>query len=418
MIQAPAQVEETARTLSAHPPAKPGTGPGRLRVLHVVPHLMPGGTEYVLLRLIKGLGAQEFEHRICATRGMDPDFAAQHGIEGDQVFVAGRHDLNYQFPFFRLARYMRIFRPHVVHTRNWGGLDAVPAARLARVPVVIHSEHGYEVESLSGIPLRRRLFRRAAYAMTDAVFTNSRELREYHARTAWTSVERIRVIYNGVDTSRFAPQPEARHRLRQELGFPPDSTVVASVGRIVPIKDHATLLKAAAVAAGRHMDIRVLLVGAGPELPVLQRLANELPGLSGRVLFFGASERVPELLSASDLFALPSLGEGMSNTLLEAMACGLPTVSTRVGGNPELVEEDRTGWLFPVGDVSALAGLLERLSRDSGLRQRLGAAARERAITRFGFEQMTANYRALYLEQAARRRVLPGWSNDKVVSKG
>lgn len=389
----------------------------RLRVLHVIPHLFPGGTEYVLLRLIRGLGETAFEQRICATRGIDADFAAQNGLSENQLFLAGRHDLSFQFPLFRLARYMRSFRPHVVHTRNWGGLEAVFAARLAGVPVVIHSEHGYEVDSLAGLPLRRRFFRRLAYSAADTVFTNSKELRDYHARQARISPECIQVIPNGVDTNRFAPCAEIHEQVRRELGLPINSFIVGSVGRLVPIKDHGTLLQAASLLAERGIDIRVLLVGAGPRLAELQHHADQLKSLSGRVHFVGASDQVPTFLNAMDVFVLPSLGEGMSNTLIEAMASGLPTVATRVGGNPELIEEGRTGEFFAPRDFVSLAGSLERLSRDRGLRYAQGSAARDRAVSRFSLEQMITNYRALYLDQVARRRILLGRSGA-LVSEG
>jgi sugar transferase (PEP-CTERM/EpsH1 system associated) len=417
MMQVRAQVEDVGSTTNGRPPIQGASARDRLRVLHVIPHLFPGGTEYVLVRLIRGLGEAAFEHRICATRGIDTDFAAQNGLAKNQLFLAGHHDLSFQFPLFRLARYMRSFRPHVVHTRNWGGLEAVFAARLAGVPVVIHSEHGYEVDSLAGLPLRRRFMRHVAYSAADAVFTNSRELRDYHARQAKVSLERIQVIYNGVDTNRFAPHPEIRQRVRRELGLSTESFVVGSVGRLVPIKDHGTLLQAASLLAERGIDVRVVLVGTGPTRAELERKASQLEKLSGRVHFVGASDQVPAFLNALDAFVLSSLGEGMSNTLIEAMASGLPTVATRVGGNPELIEEGRTGEFFAPGDFSSLASLLERLSRDNGLRRVLGSAARERAVSCFSFEQMVTNYRALYLEQVARRRILLGRSGA-LVSEG
>ena len=417
MMQVRAQIEGANPTPSGRPPVESAPARDRLRVLHVIPHLFPGGTEYVLLRLIRGLGDAAFEHRICATRGIDADFAAQNNLADNQLFLAGRHDLSFQFPLFRLARYMRSFRPHVVHTRNWGGLEAVFAARLAGVPVVIHSEHGYEVDSLAGLPFRRRVFRRVAYSAADTVFTNSRELRDYHARQAKVSLESIQVIYNGVDTNRFAPHPEIRQRVRRELGLPIESFVVGSVGRLVPIKDHGTLLQAASLLAERRIDVRVLLVGSGPTRSELQSKADQLEKLSGRVHFVGASDQVPTFLNAMDVFVLPSLGEGMSNTLIEAMASGLPVAATRVGGNPELVEEGRSGEFFAPGDFASLARLLEQLSRDNGLRRALGSAARERAVSRFSFEQMVTNYRSLYLEQVARRRILLGRSGA-LVSEG
>jgi sugar transferase (PEP-CTERM/EpsH1 system associated) len=374
---------------------------GRLRVLHVICCMGRGGAEMGILKLIAGLG-EEFEHRICTTRGFDPDFVRSSFSE-EKMFVAGSAAPKLQFPLFRLASIMRKYRPHIVHTRNWGALEAVPAARLAGVPVVVHSEHGYEVDMFAGLPMRRRLFRRAAYAMTDAIFAVTRELRDFHARQAWIRPERMGVMYNGVDTQRFAPCIQTRLAMRRELGLPEDSFVIGAVGRLVPIKDHQTLLKAAALLFARGIDVRVVLVGSGPERERLQ--ATAAGALEGRVCFAGDSDRVPGMLNAMDVFVLPSLGEGMSNTLLEAMACGLPVFATNVGGNPEIIEDNLNGSLFAPGDVEWLANKLQLLASDPSLIHQLGTAARNYAIESFSLSRMLETYRSFYLALAARRQV-------------
>ncbi len=373
----------------------------RLRILHVISYMGRGGAEMGILKLVAGLG-EGFEHRICTTRGFDADFVRSSFSE-EKIYVAGSPELKLQFPLFRLARIMGQYRPHIVHTRNWGAIEAVTAAKLAGVPVVIHSEHGYELDMFAGLPLRRRLFRRSAYAMTDAIFAVTRELRDFHARQAWIHPERMGVIYNGVDTRRFALCRETRLAVREELGLPEQSFVVGSVGRLVPIKDHQTLLKAAALLSGSGIDLRVLLVGSGPERERLQSRATGT--LEGRVCFAGDSKRVPELLNAMDVFVLPSLNEGMSNTLLEAMACGLPVLATNVGGNPEIVENNLSGCLFTPGDAKWLADKLKLLARDPALIHQLGTAARNRAIESFSLSRMLETYRSFYLDLTARRGV-------------
>ena len=373
----------------------------RLRVLHIISYMGRGGAEMGILKLIAGLG-DGFEHRICTTRGFDADFVRSSFSE-EKMYFAGSSDLKLQFPLFRLVRIMRQYRPHIVHTRNWGAIEAVAAAKLAGVPVVIHSEHGYEVDMFAGLPIRRRLFRRAAYAMADAVFAVTRELRDFHACQAWIHPERIGVIYNGVDTQRFAPHRETRIVVRKELGLPEEAFVVGAVGRLVPIKDQQTLLKAAALLSGSGIDVRVLLVGSGPERERLQGRATD--ALEGRVCFAGDSDRVPEMLNAMDVFVLPSLGEGMSNTLLEAMACGLPVLATNVGGNPEIIENNLNGCLFTPGDAEWLASKLKLLARDPALIHQLGTAARNRAIESFSLSRMLETYRSFYLDLSARRRI-------------
>ena len=375
----------------------------RLRIMHVLNYLRRGGAEFGILKLMDGLDAEQFEHRICTTRWYDPGFIRDYRL-AEILDVASSDRVGLQFQLFRLKRIFREYQPHIVHTRNWGAMEAIPAARLAGVPIVIHSEHGYEVGTLAGLPYRQRLFRQMAYAMADRVFTVSRELREFHSRQVWLGADRISVIQNGVDTQRFSPSPGVRQRVRQELGFPSERLVIGGVGRMVPIKDYGTLLKAAAELLKRGVNLHLLLVGKGPEFESLQRQGIAL--LKDRVSFVGASDRVPELLNAMDIFVLPSFGEGMSNTLLEALACGLPLLATRVGGNPEVIEDGRSGWLFSAGDAEDLSRRLEALAAKPEIRGALGAAARVRATTVFSLEGMIERYRSLYLNAAYQRRLV------------
>jgi len=404
-------------TVTAGPPRTDTPGdtpkaqmPGRnpLRVLHVLNRLATGGTENVVLQLVGGLSAGTFEHRLAALRGIDPTLDKLK-VPGGALLLDGKADSGFEFMVLRLARVMRAYRPHIVHSRNWGAIEAIPAARLAGVPVAIHSEHGYELDMLGGLPKRRRIFRRAAYSMADAVFTVTRELRNYHAQQAWFSPKRIRVIYNGVDTQRFSPRPELRASLRKQFGLPENRFVVGTVGRMVAIKDHPTLLRAVEIVANKGFDVHALLVGSGPELERNQQIVKASPTLAGRVTFIPSCDQVPDLLNAMDAFALTSISEGMSNTLLEAMATGLPVVATAVGGNPEVVVEDVSGWLFRPGDAETLSSRLTLLASQQDLRQRCGDAARERVIERFSLAHMLDEYAQLYLELAALRGVeMPG----------
>ena len=373
-----------------------------LRIMHVFDRLDLGGTEKAVMKLVRGLEPGLFEHYICTMRGAGS--ATGEWASGVTVLHAGREGAAFQFNVFRLARVMREVRPAIVHSRNWGGIEAVVAARLARVPVAIHSEHGYELEMLSGLPLRRRLLRHVVYRIASAVAAVTDELRDFHARQAWWSPEAITVLYNGVDLQEFSPQPQVRDAVRERLGIFKDALVVGSVGRMVPLKDLTTLLKAAEALVPETPNLHVLLVGSGSELSRLQDDVANSRDLAGRVLFPGAVDHVADLLNAMDIFVLPTLMEGMSNTLLEALAVGLPTVATRVGGNPEVVAEGVCGYLFPPQDVPGLVSQLRTLLRDPRLRADFGRAARERALRTFSLECMLRRYRDLYIDLAMRRR--------------
>jgi sugar transferase (PEP-CTERM/EpsH1 system associated) len=373
-----------------------------LRVLHVINSLGVGGTERGVLKVMDGMDRRHFEHRLCAIRGFDPELAESESVRG-RLLTAGPNVRGFQFLVFRLMRVMRMYKPHIVHSRNWGAIEAVPAARLAGVPVVIHSEHGYELDMLSGLPLRRRLLRRFFYPLCDAFFTVSYDLRNYHSRESWLSPDRVRVVPNGVDTRLFAPNTATRSQMRGRLCIPPQSIVLGSVGRMVPIKDHQTLLQAAELLIESGSDVRVLLVGGGSESERHREYAKASARLNGRVILIDSQLDVSELYQAMDIFVLPSICEGMSNTLLEAMASGLPCVATNVGGNTELLSDSSFGYLFAPKDVAGLATQLGRLIKEPGLRAQFAAVGRQEAVTRFSLDRMIGDYTNLYYDLATKR---------------
>jgi sugar transferase (PEP-CTERM/EpsH1 system associated) len=370
-----------------------------LRVLHVLDHLDTGGTEYGVLKIMNGLSQTQFDSRICVMRGSNTELVNSCALHG-RVFHAGGAATGSQLGIFRLRRIFQVWRPHIVHSRNWGAIEAIPAARLSGVPVAIHSEHGYELDMLKGLPLRRRLLRRGFYQMADAIFAVTRDLSSYHEQQVGWNGGRISTIYNGVDTSRFAPRPVERRLVREQLSLPERRFVIGVVGRLVPIKSYPTLLKAAVQLIEGGCDLSVLIIGAGPERKVLEQEASQL---GDRAIFLGERNDLPALYNAMDVFAQTSLCEGMSNTLLEAMASGLPAVATRVGGNPELVKDEETGLSFPPGDVSSLVAKLALLANSPSLCQKLGESARQRALADFGLSQMLAAYERLYASLAERR---------------
>ena len=388
--------DSTVRERSARADTRP------LRVLHVVNRLDLGGTESGILKVATGLPGHEFIHAVCTARGHSPEFAQQRAFSGE-IFDAADSKSQRQLLVHRFARVIRRFRPDVVHSRNWGAIEAVFAAKLAGVPAIVHSEHGYELHILKGLPLRQRLIRRAAYAAADAVFTVTSDLRDYHARQAGVRSSRITVIPNGVDSERFTPRQQATSASRAALGLPKNSFLIGTVGRLVAIKDQALLIRAAQALADCGRNVSVALAGDGPERSNLAALAAQL-SFSDHVHFLGASKNVPEFLNALDVFVLPSVSEGMSNTLLEAMSSGLPIVATSVGGNPELIENQVSGLLFPAGDAARLIEHLSFLAEDSERRRDLGTKARERILDRFRLDAMLNSYRNLYQSLVARRR--------------
>jgi sugar transferase (PEP-CTERM/EpsH1 system associated) len=378
-----------------------------LKVMHVVNSMCLGGTEKALLRVATRLTGG-FEHRICCIRSFDPNLI-QSCLHPVQIVALNLRPSRLSFFVPPLLRAIRSYQPDIVHSRNWGAIEAALAARLAAVPVVIHSEHGYEIESLSSTPVRQQWTRRLVCSMADAVFTVSRELRRFHAAQAGIRPDRIRVLSNGVDTETFAPSRQLRARMRSDLGISDADFVVGAVGRMVPIKDYGTLVRAVGSLAEATSNFKLILVGEGPELPRLRELAQSVPGLGTRFLALGRRDDVPALLASMDVFVQTSLGEGMSNTVLEAMASGLPAVVTGVGGNLEIVTQG-CGWLFDPGDVQHLSQLLRMLAASPNLCARTGQAARKRVEEAFSHSAMLENYRRLYLELASKKDLFETWN--------
>jgi glycosyltransferase involved in cell wall biosynthesis len=204
-------------------------------------------------------------------------------------------------------------------------------------------------------------------------------------------------IYNGIDPEAFAGGGVDRAAVRREMGVDPEAFLVVSVGRLVPVKGHAHLIDALPEVLRRRPDAAVLIVGDGPLRNDLEGRARSL-GVGDRVRFSGHLGDVASVLGAADLFALPSLNEGLGLALVEAMATGLAAVASRVGGVPEVVVDGETGLLTPPRDAGALAGAVLRLMEDAGERRRMGEAGRARVRQHFSIERTVRETERLYEE--------------------
>lgn len=368
--------------------------------MHVIGTLGHGGLEQGVLKIATGLDPARFEQTICTIWSLDY-MPARPDI---RVIPLNRSAKNPGFITRDLLSLFARERPHIVHSRNWTSIEAVLAARLARIPVIVHSEHGRDILPFTSEPLRRRLFRRACYRMADRVFAVSRELKQELVSSLGIPQNLFKVIHNGVDTRLFCPSSEKRAAQRKKLGVSETTTVVGCVGRLDLVKDHITLLRAAEIAVNQGNDLLVILVGDGPQRGPLEHQFQATPILRDRVIFAGRTFDATEWLHGFDVFALPSVFEGTSNTLLEAMAMGLPAVATRVGGNVELLEQNKSGLLFEVRDFQGLAAHLTHLAASSELRRTLGAAARKHVEEYFPLERMINNYSDMYTELMLRKQ--------------
>ena len=366
-----------------------------LRIMHIVDCLGQGGMENGLVNLVNNLDPERFEHVVYAIRSLGPNVDR---LPKDRVRVMhlGKKETGLPLQMGALARAIREVGPDIVHSRNWGAVEAVVAGKWVGSCAVVHSEHGLETNANTKEPWRRLCFRRLAFELADKVVSVSHQLKGLHASRTGFAARKITVIHNGVDSRRFFPDPEMRAVVRQELGLSPDELCIGSVGNLHPIKDHMTLLRAVEKLAAASTSWRLLLIGEGPEKLKLESFLCGHPDWREHVSFLGSSSRVVEMLNAMDVYVLPSISEGISNSLLEAMATGLPVVATATGGNPEVILDGDSGLLFPVGDPARLAEILLELRGSEDLRVRLGKRALRRAKEDFSIDSMVRNYAQLY----------------------
>lgn len=370
----------------------------RIKILHILHSLQVGGLENGVVNLINRLDPERFEHAICCIASSGP--MAERIERQVPIHVIGKGAERDSLLPFKIAGVVRKVRPHVVHTRNWGTIDGIPGALLGGVRHIVHGEHGREAADPTGANRRRQQARRLLSPFVSRFITVSDDLRRWLVEDVRVSAAKVVQIINGVDTERFFP-PDDHAAAKIRVGLDPSSFVVGTVGRLDPVKDQQLLLRAfggfARGNSGGVLTPTLLLVGGGPEEERLRSLAADL-GIADSVRFAGERRDTPELLRAMDLFVLPSIAEGISNTILEAMASGLPVLATDVGGNGELVIEGGNGFLFPSGNAHGLEELLLRCAADAPLRESLGTAARGRCLEHFSLKAMAEAYGRVYLE--------------------
>lgn len=364
-----------------------------VHILHVVPTLSAGGLELALSRIVRGTSELGFRHSIVCLRG---NAVIRNRFDSSvDIFCMHARPNELALPL-RLRRIIKQIRPTVIHARNWSAWPDVALARLLvspRVPLIF-SFHG--VSEASPMPLRRRLAFRALTPITTYIFTVSEATKQFLVGHVGLPARRVDVIPNGIDAAKFRP---ARRRAES---IP---RIIGTVGNLTPVKNQAMLIRACAELTAGGTDLEVRIAGVGPEKTHLLELAGGL-NISDRVGLIGHVADIPAFLHELDAFVLCSDSEAHPNALLEAMACGLPCVGTRVGGVPEVLDDGRAGLLIEAGDQGALAGALAELLADPARRIALGQAGRDRVCRRYSLDQMTEAYAAVYMRRMRRGTIL------------
>ena len=374
------------------------TAPRRLCIVHVVYSFSVGGLENVIVQLINRLPADRFEHVVLSltTIGDFKNRIAQQGVRFIELHKPPGHAVALYPKIYQL---LRVIKPDVVHSCNLAALEIVPLCWLARVPLRIHAEHGWDTHDPQGKSTRYQRLRRAYKPFVSHYVAVSKDLDDYLERAIGVPQFRRSLITNGVDTQAFLPAqgaPSAVPGCPFVLG---ENWLLGTVGRLQSVKNQPLLVRAFVRLLQDHPEaairMRLVVVGEGPLRAEIETLLADA-NVSHLAWLAGARDDVADVLRMLNCFVLPSQAEGTSCTLQEAMACGLPVVATAVGGTPDLLKHGESGFLVDSDDEAAMANAIWALYTDKAKTLRLAQTARDWALQNFGLDAMVHSYESLF----------------------
>jgi sugar transferase (PEP-CTERM/EpsH1 system associated) len=357
-------------------------------IVHLIYRYAMGGMEIQLTERLNRMPEQQYRHAVITLAGIDREFVKHLKRPDVAMYDLGKQPGLSLGTHLGLWRLLRSLRPAVLHTYNLSAMEYGVVAVAAGVPVRINGAHGREADDLQGKRTRHRLLRRFLLPWYDCCYANSRAMEAWNREHIGVPVQRSRFLPNGVNTDWFMPGPGAA------------CAVVGTVGRLDRVKGQAILIDAVALLRGRAAEVRLIIVGDGPCLRELRQRAEQR-GVAHLCSIVARADVLP-LLQQMTVFALPSLAEGTPGAVLEAMACGLPVVASRVGGLPELIEDGVSGTLVDPGSPEAMAAAIERYLGAPELAREHGSAARRRA-EELSMQASSDAYLAMYDELCARK---------------
>jgi L-malate glycosyltransferase len=368
-----------------------------MRILHVVDSLDIGGTETQMAQMAQRLDRQFYDVTVATLRTGGP-LTQTLDDAGIQIlaFPKRRTMLSFQaaFQLLRMAWFIRREKIDVVHAHDlWGNLMGVPAAWLARAPVIISSQRNLATLSWY-TPPRRKIIRRV-HLLATFVIANSEASRRLLIEEFGIPRDRVRLLHNGVDLERILSALGNRQKIFPDLK--PGAKLIINVANMnSEVKGQSVLIKAAKDVCQIVPEAVFVLVGDGPLRSQFEQQVSNL-GIRERFIFLGRRRDVPEILSCASIFAFPSFAEGLPNSILEALAAGVPIVATAVGGIPEIIEHGTHGLLVKSGDAHGLAQAISSLLRNPELSQKFSMAGRERIRSSFTWDRALAQLQELYM---------------------
>ncbi len=369
-------------------------------IAHILYRFAIGGLENGVVNLINRIPQDRYRHVIISLTD-STDFKQRIKRENVEVYCLNKkpgHDIGL---YWRLWKLLRKLQPDITHTRNLAALEMVVVTLLAGVKHRVHSEHGWGMSDVNGTNRKYQLLRKGMSYFTHRYIGLSKHIVNYLHNSAGISANKLTQIYNGVDADKFSNDRFNQTTIPNiPVNFVNKETIViGTVGRMEPVKDQVTLAEAFIHLVDTCEDnknhLRLMMIGDGDLRAVAQSKLDDA-GLTDQVWLPGSLNNVPELMNLMDIFVLPSRNEGISNTILEAMASGLPVVATNVGGNPELVVEGETGRLVEAERPDLMMLALKEYVDDSTNRKSHGQAATSLINEKFRIEHMVNSYMSVY----------------------
>jgi sugar transferase (PEP-CTERM/EpsH1 system associated) len=381
----------------------------RLLVVHVVYRFDTGGLENGIVNLINHMPSDRYRHAVLALTEVTG--FRDRVLKDDVEFIAlGKPPGHGFWQYGKLYKEFRRLRPSIVHSRNLAALEAQIPAWLARVPVRIHGEHGRDIGDLDGENVINQRVRRFYRSFVHHYVALSRDLAAYLLAKVHVPANAITQAYNGVDTAHFHPAVDGPLPINGCPFNPSQHWLIGTVGRMQAVKDQLMLanafVKAIESAPALRPLMRLVMVGDGPLRAKCQAVLQEA-GMAELAWLPGERSDIADVMRGLHAFALPSLAEGISNTILEAMASALVVVATDVGGNADLVVPGYTGLIVPASNDDAMADQLVALATDTERARRYGMAGRQRVQTTFSMQAMVSTYLRVYDTQMNRKRKSP-----------